>query len=142
MFDSKHAVIAHVLKHTTSSATPHAAEHTVGDDSDGDENIDVVDGELSSNAWLATAATGEGEGQSARPGTGRASEVRAPEKTRGVAVFHRRCQGDLPFPAVKRGRVEQSRGVKGEKGAAAESGDEIEVAASLVMEMLRGEMEE
>ncbi|CAN0500813.1 unnamed protein product, partial [Ectocarpus sp. 12 AP-2014] len=142
MFDSKHAVIAHVLKHTTSSATPHAAEHTVGGDSDGDENIDVVDGELSSNAWLASAATGQGEGRSARPVTGRASEVRAPEKKRGVAVIHRRCQGDLPFPAVKRGRVEQSRGVNGGKDAAAESGDEIEVAASLVMEMLRGEMEE
>ncbi|CAM9932986.1 unnamed protein product, partial [Ectocarpus sp. 8 AP-2014] len=142
MFDSKHAVIAHVLKHATSSATPHAAEHTVVGDSDGDENIDVVDGELSSNAWLAAAATGQGKGQSAGPGVGRAAEARVPEKKRGVAVFHRHCQGDLPFPAVKRGRVEQSQGVIGGKDAAAESGDEIEVAASLVMEMLRGEMEE
>lgn len=142
MFDSKHAVIADVLKHATSSANPHAAEHTVVGDSDGDENIDVVDGELSSNAWLAAAATGQREGQSAGPGAGRAAEVRVPEKKRGVAVFHRHCQGELPFPAVKRGRVEQSREVKGGKDAAAESGDEIEVAASLVMEMLRGEMEE
>ncbi|CAN0056963.1 unnamed protein product [Ectocarpus sp. 6 AP-2014] len=142
MFDSKHAVIAHVLKHATSSTTPHAAEHTLVGDSDGDENIDVVDGELSSNAWLAAAATGQGEGQSAGPGAGRAAEARVPEKKRGVAVFHRHCQGDLPFPAVKRGRVEQSRGVIGGKDAAAESGDEIEVAASLVMEMLRGEMED
>ncbi|CAM9261832.1 unnamed protein product [Ectocarpus sp. 4 AP-2014] len=142
MFDSKHAVIAHVLKHATSSATPHAAEHTMVGDSDSEENIDVVDGELSSNAWLAAAATGQGEGQSARPGAGRAAEVRVTEKKRGVAVFHRHCQGDLPCPAVKRGRVEQSRGVIIGKDAAAESGDEIEVAASLVMEMLRGEMEE
>ncbi|CAB1098877.1 unnamed protein product [Ectocarpus sp. CCAP 1310/34] len=139
MFDSKHAVIAHVLKHATSSPTPHTAEHTVVGDSDGDENIDVVDGELSSNAWLAAAATGKGEGNSAKPGAGRA--VRVPEKKRGVAVFDRHYQGDLPFPAVKRGRVEPSRGVEGGK-AAAGSGDEIEVAASLVMEMLRGEMEE
>lgn len=159
MFDSKHAVIAHVLKGAASSASLHAARHTGANDSDADTDIDVVDDELSSTAWLAAAAAaGQGEGESAGPGAGRVAELRVQERKRGGAFFHRHCEGVLPFPAVKRGRVEapkkpskelrgnasgeQSREAEGGEDAAAESGDEIEVAASLVMEMLRGEMEE